>query len=233
MKHVFGVNITHIHMINVQQRMPHATSARSRHFEEVCLQKKGHGPKDLNHNAIHATSIYHDIGKVDTGAMVSCMPMSMLSQVGLSKDDIKVNNAVIQGESGANLQNYATMDVNVTCNSTTAQKTFYITKCKCAFILGLEFCKSFKQALIALICIQQSISIDPDNIAAVHITDESEVHYNKLCSKWREYLPLGRKTRVYLKDLNQIFPDTFDVSIAQIMKIEPTQLVTLQSQISL
>ena len=68
-------------------------------------------------------------GKVDTGAMVSCMPMSMLSDIGLSCDDIKANSAIIRGVSGANLQNCGTVSIKVTCNSITAQTKFYVTKC--------------------------------------------------------------------------------------------------------
>ena len=53
-------------------------------------------------------------GKVDTGAMVSCIPMSMLPQIGLSMGDLKPSDAVIRGMSEADLQNYGTVCVNVT-----------------------------------------------------------------------------------------------------------------------
>ena len=38
---------------------------------------------------------YEIKGKVDTGAMVSCMPTSMLSKIGLSKKDLKPSSAII------------------------------------------------------------------------------------------------------------------------------------------
>ena len=48
-------------------------------------------------------------GKVDTGAMVSCILTSMLPQIGLSMEDLKLSDAVIRGMSGADLQNFGTV----------------------------------------------------------------------------------------------------------------------------
>ena len=44
----------------------------------------------------------------------------------------------------------------------------------------------------------------------MHITDESEIEYKDLRHKWKEHLPIGRKTGDNLEDLKQIFPNTFD-----------------------
>ena len=52
--------------------------------------------------------------------------------------------------------------------------------------------------------------MEPNQVEAVHITDESEVDHHKLKTKWKEHLPLGRKTGDPLNDLKQIFPETFD-----------------------
>ena len=149
-------------------------------------------------------------GKVDTGAMVSCIPASMLSQIGLSMKDLKPSDATIRGMSGADLQNCGTVDVNVTCNDITAKAKFYVIKHEYAFILGLGFCTKFKLITIAPVCLQQSISLETNQVEAVHITDESEADYHKLKQKWKEHLPLGRKTGDPLQDLKQIFPETFD-----------------------
>lgn len=157
------------------------------------------------------SSSSHEVtGKVDTGAMVSCMPTSMLPQIGLSKKDLKPSNAVIRGMSGADLQNCGTVDVNVTCNNITSMTKFYVTKRECAFVLGLEFCKTFKLVTIAPVCIQQSTTIEPEHVKAVHITDESAADYHKLQKKWKKHLPLGKRTGDPLEDLKQIFPETFD-----------------------
>ena len=59
------------------------------------------------------------------------------------------------------------------------------------------------------VCIQQSISMEPNHVQAVHITDESEVDYYKLEKKWNKQLP-QTKTGDPLEDLKQIFPETFD-----------------------
>lgn len=103
-----------------------------------------------------------------------------------------------------------TVDIKVTCNNITAMARFYINKQRCAFILGLEFCKDFKLVTIAPVCIQQRISMKPNLVEAVHITKESAGDYHKLKKKWKENLPLGRVTGDPLEDLKQIFPETFD-----------------------
>ena len=101
---------------------------------------------------------YEIRGKVDTGAMVSCMPTSMLSKIGLSKKDLKSSSAIIRRMSAADLQNCGFVEISVTYNDITAKSRFYVlTKQECAFILGLGFCKEFKLVTIAPVCIQQSI----------------------------------------------------------------------------
>ena len=85
-----------------------------------------------------------------------------------------------------------------------------VTKQECAFILGLGFCKEYKLVTIAPVCIQPCISMEPCHVEAVHITEESEADYDSLQKKWKEHLPLGRKTGDPLEDLKQIFPETFD-----------------------
>jgi hypothetical protein len=61
-------------------------------------------------------SVTNTMGKVDTGAMVSCMPISMIGQIGLSEKYLTPSSAVIRGMSGADLHNCGTIDANVTCN---------------------------------------------------------------------------------------------------------------------
>ena len=134
----------------------------------------------------------------------------MLPQIGLSKRDLKPSDAIIRCMSGADLQNCGTVDIKVTCNNITAMARFYITKQESAFILGPEFCKEFKLVTIAPVCIQQSISMKPNLVEAVHITEESAADYHNLKKKWKEHLPLGRGTGDPLEDLKQIFPETFD-----------------------
>lgn len=141
-------------------------------------------------------------GKVDTGAMVSCMPVSMLPQLGLTEEDLTPSHATIRGISGADLVNCGTVAPKVSCNGMNADVEFYVTKNSSAFILGLEFCKKFKLVTIAPVCTHP--------VEAVHLTDESEVDYDELRDKWKAHLPLGKKTGDPLQDLKQIFPDAFD-----------------------
>ena len=149
-------------------------------------------------------------GKVDTGAMVSCMPASMVPQLGLSTSDLQPSHAIIRGMSGTDLQNCGTIDISVSCNAITANTKFYVTKCECAFVLGLGFCKTFKLVSVASVCTQHSISMETQGMEAVHITNESEANYSQLNKKWNKHLPLGKKTGNPLEDLKQIFPETFD-----------------------
>lgn len=150
-------------------------------------------------------------GKVDTGAMVSCMPLSMLSSIGLNADHLQPSNVNLRGASGVNLQNCGTLETEVICNNIRAKVTIYITKSGHEFLLGLGFCKKFKLVNIAASCIQRNINVD--DIEAVHITDESAVDYHKLKQKWAKHLPLGKKSGDPLTDLQQIFPTMFDGTV--------------------
>ena len=76
--------------------------------------------------------------------------------------------------SAADLRNCGTTDVNITCNDITAKWRFYVTKREYAFILGIGLCKKFELVTIAPVCIQQIISMEPNHVVAVYITDESE-----------------------------------------------------------
>lgn len=156
--------------------------------------------------------------------MVSCMPISILPKLGLSKKDLQPSNAVICGMSGADLENGGFVDINFTCNYITDKARFYITKHECAFILGLGFCKEFKLVTIAPVCIQQSISMEPSHVEAIHITEESEADYHSLQKKWKKHLPLGRKTGDPLEDLKQIFPNTFNGQVGLFERVVSLKL---------
>ena len=82
----------------------------------------------LSHPKGDNSPSYEIKGKVDTGAVVSCMPTSMISKIGLSKKDQKPSSAIIRGMSGADLLNCGFMDISVTSNEITAKSRFYVTK---------------------------------------------------------------------------------------------------------
>ncbi|PFX14801.1 Retrovirus-related Pol polyprotein from transposon 17.6 [Stylophora pistillata] len=147
--------------------------------------------------------------QVDTGAMESCMSISMLPQIRLSLRKLKPTDIIIHSTSGADLQNCGTTGIKVTCNNITTMARFYITKQECPFILALEFYTEFKLVTAAPVCIPQSISMKPYLIEAVHIPEESAVDYHNHKKKWKEHLPLGKVTSDTLEDLNQIFSNTF------------------------
>ena len=118
----------------------------------------------LCHSKGDSSPSYEIRSKVDTGAMVSCMPTSMLSKIGLAKKDLKPSRAIIRGMSRADLQNCEFVEISVTCNDITAKSRFYVNKQECAFILGLGLCKEFKLVTIAPVYIQQSISMEPCHV---------------------------------------------------------------------
>ena len=149
--------------------------------------------------------------KVDTGAMVSCIPVSLLPKIGLSQADLAPSSATLRGVSGADLQNCGIVDSDVTCNKQRSRAQFYVTNMGTEAILGLPFCKKFNLVQIAKTCIQREITLD--DVDAVHIKDESEADYTKLQKRWKEHLPLGKKTGDPLEDLKSIFPTTFDGNV--------------------
>ena len=170
-------------------------------------------------------------GKADTGAVVSCMPASMQPQLGLSTNDLQPSHAIIRGMSRTDLQNCGTIDMSVSCNAITGNTKFYVTKCECAFVLGLGFCKTFKLVSVASVCIQHSISMKTQGMEAVYITNESEANYGQLKKKWNKHLSFGKKTGNPLENLKQIFPETFDGQVGRFerevnLKVSPNSKPT-------
>lgn len=153
---------------------------------------------------------YEREGKVDTGAMASCVPKAMLSSIGIHKSALKPSRAVLKGISGMNLQNQGTVTVQVTCNAKEEETEFYVTEHGREIILGLPFCKQFQLISVADVCYQRPISC---SLQAVHITEEASVNYGPLKKKWLRHLPLGNRTGSALQDLKQIFPTMFDGSV--------------------
>ena len=95
---------------------------------------------------------FETAGKVDTGAMVSCMPLSMIPKFGLTQSDLTPSNAIIRGISGADLVNCGTVKADISCNGITAGAEFYVTRANSTLVLGLEFCRKFELVAIAPVC---------------------------------------------------------------------------------
>ena len=168
-------------------------------------------PREVLAEVEFITTDLHTLeGKVDTGAMVSCMPLSMLQDIGLSKKDLKPSQDTLHGVSGVSLKNLGTIELDVVCNNKRKKENFYITELGNELILGLGFSKRFKLVEIASTCVQRRITAHSDSVNAVSITDESEADYDALKAKWKKHLPLGKKTGDPLEDLKLIFPTTFD-----------------------
>lgn len=158
---------------------------------------------------------YTKFGKVDTGAMVSCMPRSMVSDMGLSNKDLSPSNTVLTSASKKHLTNHGTLLINVACNGHNAKVKFYVINSGTDLLLGLNFCKDFNLVRISPSCIQREVSVQHNDSPelsqdAVHIMRESEADYPALRKKWGKHLPLGKRTGDPLQDLKLIFPDMFD-----------------------
>ena len=67
-----------------------------------------------------------------------------------------------------------------------------------------------KLVTIADTCIQRRVTVDDEQVTAVHITDETDVNYTQLKQKWVQHLPLGKDNGDPLEDLKNIFPAMFD-----------------------
>ena len=95
---------------------------------------------------------FETAGKVDTGAMVSCMPLSMIPKLGLTQSDLTPSNAIIRGILGADLVNCGMLKANISCNGITAGAEFYLTRANSTLVLGLKFCRKFELVAIAPVC---------------------------------------------------------------------------------
>jgi len=151
-------------------------------------------------------------GKVDTGAMVTCMPQSLLQDIHINLKDIEPTKMKLRGVTGTDMKAIGSLTLKDTCNGGTHHTTIVITELGTELILGLDFCHTFKLIHIADSCMLRSINSDID---AVHITEESDYDYNGLRRKWMKYLPLGKSIGDAFLDLNNIFPDMFDETVGR------------------
>ena len=141
-------------------------------------------------------------GKVDTGAIVTCMPQSLLQDIYINLKDIEPTKMKLRGVTGTDMKAIGSLTLKVTCNGETHHTTIVITELGTELILGLDFCHAFKLIHIADSCVLRSINSDID---AVHITEESDYDYSGLRRRWMKYLPLGKSTGDAFLDLKNIF----------------------------
>lgn len=123
-------------------------------------------------------------GKVDIGAMVTCMLLSILKWIGLCNEDLMLSNAGLRGVTGSGMKKHGMMKAKVTCIDITKEVKVILTELGTKLILGLEFCKHFSLASITDACVQRKISYEQcEQVEAVYITEESEVDYTALEKK--------------------------------------------------
>ena len=97
-------------------------------------------------------------GKIDTGVMVTCMPFSMVCDVGLDEKDIAPKSSQLQGMMGTDMKTRGELTVRVSCNSHSKQIRILVTELGPELILGFYFCKLFSSIAIANACIQRNIT---------------------------------------------------------------------------
>ena len=83
-------------------------------------------------------------GKVDTGAMATCMPLSMFLNMGLKKSQLQPTKSRLKGVTGTDMKTCGELAVKVTCNGHTDNVKVIVTELGTELILGLTFCKEFK-----------------------------------------------------------------------------------------
>ena len=133
--------------------------------------------------------------------MVSCIPLPLLTDIGMSRQDPVPSKAVLKNVSGQRLKNHGTVEIEVSCNSNQRKTKFYVTSPGKELLLGLNSCISFELVQIAETCIQRNISASldknmhapgpsdmstPETVEAVHIMQKSEADYTILRKKWKE-----------------------------------------------
>ena len=151
-------------------------------------------------------------GKINTSAMVTCIPLYMLNTTGLSQRDLAPTNACLCRVTGTDTMNHGELTVKVSCNDHIDKVKILVTELGTELILGFNFCRLFDLVAIGDTCIQRKVTLQ-QQVEAVHITEESEVNYTTLKQKWKQHLPLSKKTSDPLKGLKTTFPETFDGSV--------------------
>ena len=119
-------------------------------------------------------------GKVDNGAMVTCMPQSLLQDIHINVKDIEPTKMKRRGGTGTDMKAIGSPTLKVTCNGETHHTTIVITERGTELILGLDFCRAFALIHIVDSCVLRSINSDSN---AVHLTEESDYDYNGLRRK--------------------------------------------------
>jgi hypothetical protein len=72
--------------------------------------QRNHPREVLTNVTFHAAGrTYQEEGKVDTGAMASCLPQRLLPSIGISQHGLKPCRAVLRGISGMDLDNQGTI----------------------------------------------------------------------------------------------------------------------------
>ena len=108
-------------------------------------------------------------GKVDTGAMVTGMPRSLLKDLHINLKKIKPTKMKLRGGvTGTDMQVIGSLTMMATCNGETHHTMIIVTELRTELILGLDFCRTFKLVHIADTCALRSLNSDVDS---VHITE--------------------------------------------------------------
>lgn len=187
--------------------------AHSYDMDVISVSSINHTAREVLANVkLHTAQPAVLLGKVDTGAMATCMPVSMLADIGLSVKDLTASRVRLHGVTGADMKTHGELCVPATCNGKTHNVRIMVTELGNELILGLDFCNRFQLVDLADVCIQRKLTVDQD-IEAVHITHESDVNYEHLQQKWKKHTPLGKATGDALQDLKNIFPDMFDGTV--------------------
>jgi len=77
---------------------------------------KGRAREVVANLTFHTPSPVIIQGKVVTCAMVTCMPLSMLKEIGMDQKDLMPSSALLRGVTGADLKTCGELKTLVTCN---------------------------------------------------------------------------------------------------------------------
>ncbi len=91
-------------------------------------------------------------GKVDTGAEVTCMPVSLIQNLQLTQNDLSRTNKRLRRVSGEDLRAIGEISLTTQANNQTHNATIIVTKFGKELLVGLDFCYRFELVQIAESC---------------------------------------------------------------------------------
>ncbi|CAB4070287.1 unnamed protein product [Lepeophtheirus salmonis] len=170
---------------------------------EMEIKEKFHQRTDIpakdavcrNCNKNVETKSFKHIDKVDTGALVLCMSISILKSIRLSQEKLSASKIKLFGFSGQYLNNLRFIDIMAPSNRKQLNDIFNINKSGQKILQGIKFCKQFELVNYAPSCGLSKVTAEqsPQWDNAVHIMNESDKNSRSYIANKRDISLKGEK----------------------------------------